>query len=140
MPIVEEEIIALLILLCLHFQNQHQVEPLSKNTVEKSDEAPVFFEISSAADQVPQWHLRWRYQHHLPLKNQSLLPKKKTKKKSSQTKKLAKVPLSSGGYLAKPTKIYVEEQPAISKSNSNEEPLPLQIQLRKTNLLLKCKW
>jgi hypothetical protein len=38
--------------LCQRFQKQ-TVELPSKNTVEKRDEAPVFFEISSAADQTP---------------------------------------------------------------------------------------
>ncbi len=111
------------------------VEPLSKITVEKLDETPEFFEISSAADQVPVVAFDMEITTPPPLKK-SIVAAKETSKEQIienkvevvENKEASKdIPLSSGGYLAKPAQIYVEEQPAISKSNSTEEPMPLQI-------------
>jgi len=106
----------------------HSVEPLSKITVEKIDETPVFFEISSAADQVPVVQFDMEIPAPLPQKKTAVPVKEKNKEEIIEHKEASKdSPLSSGGYLAKPAQIYVEEQPAISKSNSTEEPMPLQI-------------
>ncbi len=106
----------------------HPVEPLSKITVEKLDETPVFFEISSAADQVPVVQFDMDIPTPLPPKKTVVPVKEENKETIIENKEASNdSPLSSGGYLAKPAQIYVEEQPAILKSNSTEEPTPLQI-------------
>ena len=111
----------------------HPVEPLSNITVEKMDETPVFFEISSAADQVPVVQFDMEIPVPLPPKKTATPTEAKTKNEKTEDEKIEhkeaskSSPLSSGGYLAKPAQIYVEEQPAILKSNSTEEPIPLQI-------------
>jgi len=100
------------------------VEVRSNTTVDKLDEAPVFFEISSASDQVPV------IEFDIP---QSPPPVDKPAKKTKVQKEIivadkdASNPPSSGGYLAKPLQIYVEEKPK-SESNSIDE-LP-QVQQR----------
>ena len=105
----------------------HPVEPLSKTTVEKLDETPVFFEISSAADQVPIVAFDMELEIPVPPKKTIPAPEEKSETTITDNQEASKSsPLSSGGYLAKPAQIYVEEQPA-HKSNSNEEPTPLQI-------------
>ncbi len=116
----------------------HPVEPLSKITVEKLDETPEFFEISSAADQVPVVAFDMEITTPPPPKKLIVAAKETAKEQivenkveAVENKEASKdIPLSSGGYLAKPAQIYVEEQPAISKSNSTEEPMPLQISVQ----------
>lgn len=111
------------------------VESLSKNTVDKPverlDETPVYFEISSSAGQPPilefdMGQFPTSTQKPEPTvdssSNQNIEEVNKEAGKSSS--------LSSGGYLAKPAQIYAEEQPAIQQSNSKEEPLPLQISVQ----------
>ena len=97
------------------------VKPLSKITVEKSEDAPVFFEISSATDQIPV------FEFDLP---ETPAPVEKTITKTqpviNELNKEASNTPSSGGYLVKPSQIYVEEQP-VQKSNSTEELPALQI-------------
>jgi len=96
----------------------------SKTTGDKLDEEPEFFEISSASDQIPV------IEFDIP---QSPPPIDKPAKKSVVQKEVTKAnkdastPPSSGGYLAKPAQIYVEEKPD-PKSNSIDE-LP-QVQTR----------
>ncbi len=105
------------------------VEPLSKTTVEKTDEPPVFFEISSAADQIPVTTLDLEQFPSSPQKpkqtvdttKNELIPNVNTEEASKSSA------LSSGGYLAKPAQIYAEDKPANPESNTKEEPLPLQI-------------
>jgi len=95
------------------------VEVPSKTTVDKMDTAPEFFEISSAHDQVPV------IEFDIP---QSPPPvdkpaeKKKTQKEISVVNKDASNSPSSGGYLAKPAQIYVEEQPKPESNPSEELP------------------
>ncbi len=108
------------------------VEPLSKNTVEKNDEQPVFFEISSASDQVPAIEFDLTLDIPSPSKkpkpavadDENLSTKENTNKNKNASNSSH---LSSGSYLAKPLQIYAEDEPAFSESNSTEEPLPLQI-------------
>jgi cell division protein FtsZ len=94
------------------------VELPSKITGDKLDETPVFFEISSATDQIPV------IEFDIP---QSPPPLDKPAKVQQITliNKDASTPPSSGGYLAKPAQIYVEEQPK-SESNSTDELLSVQ--------------
>ena len=97
-----------------------RVELPSKNPVEKSGEDRVFFEISSAADQVPVMEF------DIPtIQPPDEQPKSEPRIENNPFKEYqeASNTPSSGGYLVKPSRIYVEEQPA-AKSNSNEE-LPL---------------
>ena len=105
------------------------VEPLSKITVEKIDDSPVFFEISSAADQIPVIEFDMEINIPVPLKpkptvaaENQISAKEKTiiNKEASNTSRL-----SSGSYLAKPMQIYAQDMPENKQSNSTEEPLPM---------------
>ncbi|MFM6924197.1 MAG: cell division protein FtsZ [Ferruginibacter sp.] len=91
----------------------------SKNTGDKLDEAPVFFEISSATDQIPV------IEFDIPQSPPPVDKPAKVQKEVTVINKDASTPSSSGGYLAKPAQIYVEEKPK-SESNSIDELLPLQ--------------
>ena len=97
------------------------VNILGKNTVEKSNEEPVFFEISSASDQIPVIVFDIP-EPSIPVEKPAI---SNTKTIFSLDKKEASTPVSStGGFLAKPSNIYVEEQPA-PESNTMEELTPL---------------
>jgi len=104
---------------------EKNVEIPRKTTVEKLDVTPVFFEISSAADQIPviEFDMQIPFPSQKPLTVQTSKPKKSTPINKEASKSSS---LSSGGYLAKPVQIYAEEKPSISESNSTEELLPLQ--------------
>ncbi len=106
-----------------------KVESLSKitgeKTVEKIDEAPVFFEISSAKDQTPVIAFDIPT---TPLPSEKPVIKTSVQTIISTNKDASNAP-SSGVKLAKPAQIYVEEQPE-AKSNSKEELLPLQITIK----------
>ena len=97
-------------------------------TVEKSGITPVFFEISSAADQVPV------IEFDIPATPQPVEKKSSVnniEKEITVKVKEAGTPVSSaGGYLAKPSNIYVEEQQPNPKSNTLEELTPLQSNVR----------
>lgn len=108
---------------------EEQVEPLSKITVDKSTETPVFFEISSAADQVPIVEFDIELTTPPPPKKPAPVAEEKSNEGKKDLKEADNNNLSSGGYLAKPAQIYVEEQPA-AKSNTKEEPTPLQISIQ----------
>ncbi|MEO6548108.1 MAG: cell division protein FtsZ [Ferruginibacter sp.] len=103
---------------------QQKVDLPRITTVEKKEEPPVFFEISSASDQVPV------IEFDMP--STPLPPEKLPAEKSSDNEifihyKDAGAPVSSAGaYLAKPSKIYVEEQPPTTKSNTLEELTSMQ--------------
>lgn len=101
-----------------------QVEtPVVETPVE---EAPVFFEISSTADQAPVID----FDIHIPI------PQPKAAEKAEHTvANPVEAPkaeeaskgnsLSSGSFLVKPMQIYAEDS-SIPESNSKEEPLPVQ--------------
>jgi cell division protein FtsZ len=95
------------------------VELPSKTTGDKLDEAAVFFEISSASDQVPI------IEFDIPQSPPPIDKPAKVQKEITVINKDASTHPSSGGYLAKPAQIYVEEQPT-SESNSIDELLPVQ--------------
>ena len=109
-----------------------EVKLPSKITGDKLDEAPVFFEISSASDQVPV------IEFDIP---QNLIPSAKISVASATSNptnfneqeildiKDASKPFSSGVQLAKPAQIYVEEKPK-PESNTNDEPLPLHLSVK----------
>ncbi len=91
----------------------------SKITGDKMDTAPVFFEISSATDQIPI------IEFDIPQSPPPVDKPAKVSKEITVINKDASTPPSSGGYLAKPAQIYVEEQPE-PESNSIDELLPVQ--------------
>ena len=109
------------------------VELPSKNTGDKSSDEPIFFEISSCADQRPVVEF--------DLTPEEIKPENPFKKPDHSIDKNPSHPivskeasnksaLSSGSLPVKPTQIYAQEQtPVNAKSNQPEEPLPLQINL-----------
>ncbi len=99
------------------------VELPRKTTVDKMDAAPEFFEISSASDQVPVIE----FDIPSPAPPEKPTAEAKIQKNIPVVNKDASNSPSSGGYLAKPAQIYVEEQPK-PESNPSEE-LP-QVQTR----------
>ena len=112
-----------------------KVELLSKNPVEKIEEAPVFFEISSAADQIPV------IEFDIPTISapvEQTVAETKTESIVSIVDKEASNTPSSGGYLAKPSQIYVEEQPE-QKSNSTEELPGLQIPVQEDEPVIEMQ-
>jgi cell division protein FtsZ len=106
-----------------------EVETPGENTVEKIEEKPVFFEISSIADQAPVIDFVMAFEparqdepDAKPLSKEEEKPVSQV----SETKAASNsISLSSGGYLAKPSRIYAEEEAPAPKSNTTEEPLPL---------------
>lgn len=103
-------------------EEEAPVNVLSKTTVEKLDSAPVFFEISSATDQIPV--IEFDIPQSPPPVDKPAA-ESKVRKEVPVVNKDASNPPSSGGYLAKPSQIYVEERPK-PESKSIDEPLPLQ--------------
>lgn len=104
------------------------VEIPGNSTGDKIEEGPVFFEISSTADQAPVVD----FDVHIPMPTpKAVQPKKETESAPTpapvHNEASNRSSLSSGGYLAKPQQIYAEDTPAKQESNSTEEPLPLQI-------------
>ena len=97
-----------------------KVELLSKFPVEKIVAPVVFFEISSAADQVPV--IEFDIPEVQNTLNEQVAESKPEPIDSIINKEASNTP-SSGGYLVKPAQLYAEEQP-VQKSNSKEE-LPL---------------
>ncbi|CAN5310406.1 cell division protein FtsZ [soil metagenome] len=88
-----------------------------KTTGEKSQEESVFFEISSASDQSPVIEFDIP-EPPVPVDKPATATKTIF---SLDNKKEASTPVSSaGGFLAKPSRIYVEEQPK-PESNTKEE-------------------
>ena len=98
------------------------VELPSTNTVEKSEDAPVFFEISSFADQAPVI----QFETDFISEPKQALAENKTPVTNKKEDASNKSTLSSGGLPVKPVQIYAEEKPEFLKSTSKEEPLPQQ--------------
>jgi cell division protein FtsZ len=103
-------------------------EVLSKNTVEKLEEAPEYFEISSAPTQAPIIEFELTQPIPVPVqKPDSKIEPVANSNNTSVNKDASNngKSLSSGGFLAKPRQIYAEAKPIIPESNLTEEPLPL---------------
>jgi cell division protein FtsZ len=100
-------------------------EVLSKNTVEKSTDEPEYFEISSSPDRSPviEFDLNQNANPVPPKPASKQTPVNSETSKNKDASNKGK-PLSSGGFLAKPAQIYVQEQPSNVKSNSTEKLLP----------------
>ncbi len=97
------------------------VELPSKTTGDKLNEMPVYFEISSAPEQVPV--IEFVIPQNPPPAEKPTA-EQEIQKEINTGHKDASTPPSSGGYLAKPSQIYVEEQPK-PESNSTDELLPV---------------
>jgi cell division protein FtsZ len=117
----EKQVSELMMPTMSEYKPEEKVEIPSNITVEKLDEKPVFFEISSAADQVPI------IEFDIPT---APLPSEKipqNQKDTIQYKEASAPPASSaGGYLAKPSNIYIEEPKPTPKSNTVEEITSMQ--------------
>ncbi|MFM2327591.1 MAG: cell division protein FtsZ, partial [Bacteroidota bacterium] len=107
-------------------QTEIKVESPRRITGEKLADAPVFFEISSAADQTPVIAFDIPT---TPVPTEKPVSKTIVQPVISAINKNASNAPSSGVKLAKPAQIYVQEQPT-SESNSTEELLPLQITIK----------
>jgi cell division protein FtsZ len=105
---------------------QTKVELPRKITGEKREETPVFFEISSAADQTPV--IAFDIPTN-PVPTEKPVSKTSVQPVISAIQKEASNTPSSGVKLAKPAQIYVEEQPK-PESNSTEELPPLQLTMK----------
>lgn len=100
------------------------VELLSKTTGEKMVTEKIFFEISSASDQIPV--VAFDIPEQEILSDKTKAPAKPQVEYSIIENKVTSNSLpSSGGYLAKPSQIYVEDVPK-QESISVDQPLPLQ--------------
>ncbi|MES2432144.1 MAG: cell division protein FtsZ [Bacteroidota bacterium] len=112
--------------LVVHEPTDVVVELPAKTPVDNSESTPVFFEISSTHDQTPV------IEFDIPV---TTLPVEKAEEKTEEisNEKLtleindeASAPASSaGGFLVKPSNIYVEEPPKV-ESKPIEKPAPLQ--------------
>jgi cell division protein FtsZ len=114
--------------------NEPNVEILSKTTVDKMSDEPIFFEISSPSDQVPVIQFDTDFIAPLP-KAQTVAPaiiptvlKEEASNKSS---------LSSGGFLAKPTQIYAQVMPEQQSTSPIEEPLQQQPTIQADELAIE---
>ena len=129
---IEDELMPRLIEITME---ETEVKIPSKTTVEKLKDEQAFFEISSATDQIPVFEFDIP-QNPLPAEK----PVSETEIINEDTiiNKEASNSPSSGGYLAKPSQIYVEEQPE-PKSNSTEELPGLQIPVQEDEPVIEMQ-
>ena len=125
-PVMQKEEDALMPTLVEVKSEIKKVEAPSKNTGEKNEEAPVFFEISSSSDHVPVIEFDIPT---TPVPAEKPVNKTSVQPSNSAIKKEASNAPSSGVKLAKPAQIYVQDQPK-PESKSNDEPLPMQITVK----------
>ncbi|MBS1510221.1 MAG: cell division protein FtsZ [Bacteroidetes bacterium] len=107
--------------------NKPVVESIRKTNTDKTEDAPVFYEISSAADQSPVIEFDIP---QTPPPAEKTTPKKVTPQPAvaAQHKEASSTP-SSGGRLAKPAQIYAQDEPK-QESNTAEELPPLQLTMK----------
>jgi len=105
-------------------------EILSKTTVDKLNDQPEYFEITSATNQQQPIVIDFTTSTPVPSnpvsKNEpvsDIQPQDFSAVNKDASNKGRS--LSSGSFLAKPMQIYAEEKPSITESNTKEEPLPL---------------
>jgi len=105
-------------------------EILSKTTVDKLNDQPEYFEITSAPNQQQPIVIDFTASTPVPSnpvsKNEpvsDIQPQDFSAVNKDASNKGRS--LSSGSFLAKPMQIYAEEKPSITESNTKEEPLPL---------------
>jgi len=99
-----------------------EVGVLGKITRDKLDATSLFFEISSSTDQTPVIEFDIP---QMEVSVEKLSSKSKIKEENILVNKNITTVPSSGGYLAKPSQIYAEEQPK-PECNSIDQLLPLQ--------------
>lgn len=88
--------------------------------------APVFFEISSSADQSPVIEFDIP-ETAVPVRKEEPVKETPPVTNVNEEPKVASTPVSSaGGYLAKPQNLYAYEEKPQPESNTNEELTPLQ--------------
>ncbi len=117
---------------------EHEVELPGKITVQKLEDMPVFFAISSTVDQVPV--IEFDIPQVTQPTEKATVNNSKAPAELSVHYKEANTPVSStGGFLAKPSKIYVEEQQPTTKSNSIEELTSMQSKLQEDEPVLEMR-
>ena len=121
-PALQAEVDELMPTLKVEIEETPVVELPSKTTGDKLDDEPVFFEISSASDQVPL------IEFDIPQDPPPVDKPAKVLKENTVVNKDASTPPSSGGYLAKPAQIYVEEKPKPESNSTDELPRLQQIE------------
>jgi cell division protein FtsZ len=94
---------------------------------EKNDE-PIFFEISSSSDQIAPVNLDFEALAFVQEKNDELPAGEENIQINSSVDSPVNASLNSGGYLAKPSQIYVEEKPAEQHSIDHQSPLQRSVQ------------
>ncbi len=120
-----------------HVPGENKVEIPRNTTGEKLEPTPVFFEISSAADQVPVIEFDIPA---TPISPEKVPPVKELSTEITIQYKEASTPVSStGGYLAKPSKIYIEETLPQPKSNTSEELTPAQSTVQEDEPVLEMR-
>jgi len=131
LPVIEKEIVAGMDPFMAQDVKIITEEPAvnlpSNITMEKSDLNTLFYEISSASDQIPV--VEFDIPHPQVPHEKSVSPDD-TKIIFSLDKEPSAVVSSTGGFLAKPSNIYVEDKP-LAKSNNQEELPPLPIKYQK---------
>jgi cell division protein FtsZ len=138
-PVVEDAMMPKLV----EAPEEIKVNLPSKNTVENIADKPVFFEISSAADQIPVIEFEMSEN---PVPTEKQVPRKTIIAETNDTpdnpvtivNKEASATPSSGVLLAKPTQIYVEEKPQ-HESNTTEELLPLQLSVQEDEPVIEMQ-
>jgi cell division protein FtsZ len=107
-----------------------------KKNIEISEE-PIFFEISSSVDQIPttKFPIADLQLTELPIQQVDPAPKNQIAEKEASSDNF----LSSGGYLAKPTQIYVEEMPESPTSQLSEEPLSISTPAKEDEPLIEME-
>ena len=103
------------------------VELLRKITVDKIEEKPEYFEISSTAETAPTIKFEQEPEPK-PLQDQTATTS--STQKDITINKEASTAQSSGGFLAKPAQIYAQDEAKPISKPKQEEPLPLQIKLQ----------
>ena len=94
---------------------------------DKNDE-PIFFEISSSSDQIAPVNLDFEALSFVQEKNDELPAREENIQINSSVDSPVNASLNSGGYLAKPSQIYVEEKPAEQHSIDHQSPLQRSVQ------------
>lgn len=110
----------------------------SKTTVDNKEEQPIFFEISSPADQVSIVEFDVTSPVNTTINEKPNAETATPKSNTDHQIKEASTVLSSGGYLAKPAQIYVQDE-AGTKSSKQEELPPLQVKAEEDEPLLEMQ-
>ena len=107
-----------------------------KKNIETSEE-PIFFEISSSVDQIPttKFPVADLQLTELPIQQVVPAPINQITEKEASSDNFP----SSGGYLAKPTQIYVEEMPESPTSQLSEEPLSISTPAKEDEPLIEME-